>query len=129
MMTCNDIYLAALGKMGEKPSSPRNDDYAERAPYILASVSSDLSALNEKYASFKGETATPYTGSYLALTAAFPLHDRFASAASNYLASLLTVDEDEALSDKFFDAFCRTVAKITAEIPAERQKILDVYGD
>ena len=41
----------------------------------------------------------------------------------------LTVDEDGELSDTFFDKFCTAVAAITAEIPAERQKILDVYGE
>ncbi len=108
--------------MGESDGE-RNDDYAERAPYILASVSSDLAALNAQYT---GE-ASAFEGSYLALSEPFPLHARFAGAASDYLASLLTIDEDEALSDRFFDSFCRAVAKITAEIPGERQKILDIY--
>ncbi len=127
-MTCNDIYLSALGKMGERPSVPRNDDYAERAPYILGSVLSDLSSLNGQYLSARGEEGESFEGSYIALTDDFPLHPRFAGVVSDYLASLLTIDEDEAVSDKFFDAFCHGVAKITAEIPAERQKILDVYA-
>ena len=128
-MTCNDIYLAALRKFGDTAEEGRSEDYAERAPYILANVIADLSALDGQYRAMQGEQATPFTGVRIELEDEFPLSDRFAGAVSDHLAAMLTVDEDGELSDTFFDKFCTAVAAITAEIPAERQKILDVYGD
>ncbi len=128
-MTGNDIYLSALAKIGECASEERTDDYAERAPYILASAVSDLAALDRSYRAMRdGEAAEPFSGVYLPLEDDFPLSDRFASVVSDYLASMLTATEDEALSDTLFDRFCRGVALITAEIPAERRKITDIYG-
>lgn len=128
-MTCNDIYLAALRKFGDTAAEGRSEDYAERAPYILANVISDLSALDGQYRAMRGEKATPFARVRIELEDTFPLSDRFAGAVSDHLAAMLTVDEDSELSDTFFDKFCTAVAAITAEIPAERQKILDVYGE
>lgn len=127
-MTCKEIYLAALRKFGEVAEEGRSKDYAERAPYILANVMADLSALNGRYCAMHGEAATPFRGVRIELEDTFPLCERFAGVVSDYLAAMLTVDEDSELSDTFFDKFCSAVAAITAEIPAERQKILDVYG-
>ena len=128
-MTCKDIYLAALRKLGDTAEEERCEDYAERAPYILASVMADLSALNAQYCATRGEEATAFRGVRVELEDAFPLSERFSGAVSDHLAAMLTVDEDSELSDTFFDKFCTAVAAITAEIPAERQKILDVYGE
>ena len=128
-MTCNEIYLAALRKLGDTAQEERCEDYAERAPYILANVIADLSALNGQYCAVQGEKATPFAGVRIELEDEFPLCDRFAGAVSDHLAAMLTVDEDGELSDTFFDRFCTAVATVTAEIPAERQKILDVYGE
>ncbi|MBO5305296.1 MAG: hypothetical protein J6B12_00895, partial [Clostridia bacterium] len=63
----------------------------------------------------------------LPLTEPFPLSDRFAGAVSAYLASILLIDENSVLSDKLYDKFCLGITAITEEIPAERQKILDMY--
>lgn len=128
-MTCKEIYLAALRKFGDVAEEGRSEDYAERAPYILANVIADLSTLNGQYCAMQGRTATPFAGVRIELEDEFPLCDRFAGAVSDHLAAMLTVDEDGELSDTFFDKFCTAVAAITAEIPAERQKILDVYGE
>ncbi len=129
-MTCNELYISALRKVGEVAADDRAADYAERAPYLLASVISDLVRLDAQYRLSLGEEPpAPFAAAYISLDDEFPLHARFAGAVSDYLASYLVADEDDRLSDRFFDAFCRAVARLVSEIPAERQKILDMYED
>ncbi len=129
-MLCRDIYKAALGKLSEKADSARNADYAERAPYILANVVSDLRTLDDFYRESHGLPKAPElpgTEVCLPLTDPFPLADRFAGAVIEYLASALILRQNSELSDAFFSRFSHAVTAITAEIPAEKQRILDKY--
>lgn len=130
-MLCSQIYKKALRLIGEiEPDDARTEDYMERAPYILANAVSDLRMLDSYYrrAFSLGEQALNAEHELcLPLSEPFPLSDRFAGAVSAYLASILLIDEDSALSDKLYDKFCLGITAITQEIPAERQKILDMY--
>ncbi len=130
-MLCSQIYKKALRLIGEvEPDEARTEDYLERAPYILATAVSDLRILDSHYRrafSMKEQELAPNTELCLPLSEKFPLCDRFAGAVSAYLASILLIDEDSALSDKLYDKFCLGITAITGEIPAERQKILDMY--
>ena len=131
-MLCKSIYKKALRLIGEtQPDEARTEDYLERAPYILANAVSDLSRLDVFYRealSLEPQNLKEGTELCLPLSETFPLSKRFVSAASAYLASLLVIDENPTLSDKLYDKFCVGVTAITAEIPAERQKILDRYA-
>ncbi|MBQ7380607.1 MAG: hypothetical protein IJW69_00830 [Clostridia bacterium] len=130
-MLCSQIYKKALRLIGEiEPDDARTEDYMERAPYILANAVSDLRMLDSYYrrAFSLGEQALNVEHELcLPLSEPFPLSDRFVGAVSAYLASILLIDEDSALSDKLYDKFCLGITAITQEIPAERQKILDMY--
>ncbi len=130
-MLCSQIYKKALRLIGEiEPDDARTEDYLERAPYILATAVSDLRMLDAYYRRAfslgEQELKSEYE-LFLPLSEKFPLSDRFVGAVSAYLASILLIDEDSALSDKLYDTFCVGVTAITQEIPAERQKILDMY--
>lgn len=130
-MLCHQIYKKALRLIGEiEPDDARTEDYLERAPYILANAVSDLRRLDAYYReafSLREQVLVPDTELCLPLSEKFPLCDRFVGAVSAYLASILLIDEDSALSDKLYDKFCLAVTAITQEIPAEKQKILDMY--
>ncbi len=131
-MLCKNIYKKALRLIGEiRPDEARTEDYLERAPYILANAVADLGRLDIFYREALGleaQTIKEGTELCLPLSETFPLSKRFVGAASAYLASLLLIDENPSLSDKLYDNFCVSVTAITEEIPAERQRILDMYS-
>ena len=128
-MTNQEIYTATLRLLGEPSDEDRTEDYAERAPYILANFISDNAAVDKQYRQFTGaEEVTVKHSIYVPLTETFPLSDRFAPAAQFYLAYLLVSEEDPERSDTFFDRFCTAISTILAELPATREKILNVYN-
>lgn len=126
-MTNKDIYLGALALIAE-PVTEGAEDYAERAPYIMANFISENSALDGQYRLFLGaEKAGGGSPVYAAFDEEFPLSARFASAAQYYLASMLIADEDVDRADVFFDRFCTAMADILSEIPAMCEKIVSAY--
>ena len=128
-MLNKEIYRGALGLLSELGSEERAEDYAERAPYILANFISETAAADLQYRKFRGEDGGMAEAAvYVSLDDAFPLSPRFASAAEYYLASMLIDDEDGDRADGFFDRYCKALSDILAEIPAMREKILNVYG-
>ena len=127
-MTNKEIYQGALALIAE-PDGSGAEDYAERAPYIIANFITENSALDDRYRLFIGaedkKAAFPV---YAALDDVFPLLSRFSSAAQYYLASMLIADEDMERSDGFFDRYCTAMSDILSEIPAMCERITNVYG-
>ena len=127
-MTNKDIFLGALALVGE-PVGLDAEDYAERAPYIIANFITENAALDDKYRAATG--AAPKAASCPVFAAdddEFPLLPRVSPAAQYYLASMLIADEDGERSDGFFDKFCTAMTDIMADIPAVVGRIADVYG-
>ena len=130
-MKCTEIFKGALRLLNEKGATNENQDYAERAPYILSAMFSESAKIDKKYRtannlSKQGNINPTYTE----LTNDFPLCDRFTSAAIFYLASLLIIDENDDLSDSFYDKYCDSISSIVAEIPATQaviEQTLNVY--
>ena len=126
-MTNKDIYMGAMALMAE-PLAESAEDYAERAPYIMANFISENTALDGQYRLFLGaEKAEGNSPVYASFDEEFPLSSRFASAAQYYLASMLIADEDTERADLFFDRFCTAMADILSEIPAMCEKIVGAY--
>ena len=127
-MKCKDIFKSALRLLNEKGAEDELGDFVERAPYILSAMFSASARLDKAYrAAFGLGEQEAFSPTYAELDSTFPLCDRFASAAAFYLASLLIVDENDDLSDNFFDKYCDSMASISSEIPAEAEKIRNVY--
>ena len=122
------IYDAALRLLGESTAEEENEDYEERAPYLIATFCSEMRELNEKLARAKG-TASPELSECvcLALDEKFPLADRFSSAASLYLAAMLILEYDEDRSDKLYAQFSDAVSRIADGIPAMLETISNRY--
>jgi hypothetical protein len=51
----------------------------------------------------------------------------FVPAAVQYLASALIVDENEEMSDKFFDRYINLILEIRKTLPATQGAIVDRY--
>ena len=58
----------------------------------------------------------------------FPLCDVFAPAAIYHLASGLVIDENEEMSDKFFDRYISAILDIRKTLPSSVGAIVDRYG-
>jgi len=130
-MKCTEIFNGALRLLNEKGAADENQDYAERAPYILSAMFSECSKTDKKYRTANGLTKQgSFNSIYTDLTAEFPLCSRFNGAAIFYLASLLIIDENDELSDSFYDKYCDSISAIVAEIPdpqATVEQTLNVY--
>ena len=128
-MKNRDIYISALKLIGENEDVEINEDYAERAPYLLAAFCSDCSETEAAYREYKKIEASDDTDPVrLPLESEFPFVEKFSVAAAFYLAAMLIIDENAALSDKIYDRYCDLMARIQSEIPSRIEKIADRYG-
>lgn len=128
-MKNREIYDAALRVLAEKCVDGANDDYEERAPYLIANFCCESSSTDSAYRKAHSITAAKKVSAvFLDLDADFPCCDRFATAAVMYLAAMLIIDENAELSDKFFDRYSDTMSEICMEIPAVIERISDRYG-
>ncbi len=128
-MLFQELYDAAVQLVAEDPSHDTSEDYEERASYILATFCSQCAEADRLYrlANGLGNQSTQAV-TYVPLSNTFPLSDRFAPAATYYLSAMLTVDENEELSEKFFALYADALASIRASLPATAEKIGDRYG-
>lgn len=127
-VTCTNIYEAALALLAE-PDEERCADYAERAPYILASLLSEAGAADAMWREAHNLPAQPsFNSVYVGLAEQFPLCDRFVAPSAAYLAAFLILDENEALSDKLYEKYCDGMSSICSELPAIKKSITDIYG-
>lgn len=128
-MKNKDIYVSALRHIGENADVEGNEDYEERAPYLLAAFVGEAVQTAAEHAEANGLCA-PYAFEcvYLPLEADFPFDKRFAGAAIMYLAAMLIIDENAELSDKLFDRYCDIMSSIRAELPTSIEKIAQRYG-
>ena len=127
-MLCNEIYASALRLLGESVTEGENEDYKERAPYLIASFCGAAKSTDKAWRlSMALEPQQSWNCVCIPLENDFPLSDRFVSAASFYLAAMLVIDSDEALSDKLYALFCSEMSEINGEIPAIIEAISNRY--
>ena len=126
-MQNRDIYISALRLIGEVAEN--NDDYMERAPYLLAAFCTESAETDIAYRREHSLDPRPRVSSVcIPLDTDFPCADRFATAAASYIAAMLVIDENAELSDRLFDRYCDIMATIQSEIPSRIEKIVDRYG-
>ena len=124
--TNNDIYLSALALIDESESKGDTADLAERAPFILASFCSTCRSLDKKLRMRDSLEPQPkFSSVRLSLDGEFPLCDALSAPAAAYLASMLVIDENPALSESLYDKYCDAIATIGAECSCSA--ISDVY--
>ena len=121
-MTYQEIYDAALRMICESTNSEENADYEERAPYILATFCNECAPIEVAYC--KAHKILPPNIAPLvriAMIDTFPLNARFSAAVVYYLCAMLVIDENEALSDKFFSLYTDAVSLVQASIEKAEQ--------
>ncbi|MBO5416938.1 MAG: hypothetical protein J6A83_09970 [Clostridia bacterium] len=127
-MKNKDVYDSALRILAEKNVAGANDDYEERAPYLLAAFCAESAEADRIYRRVNGLTeAKTVNAVYVPLTDDFPCSPRFCAAASTYLAAMLIFDDNTELSDKLFDRYSDMMSAICYELPALVEPIRDKY--
>lgn len=129
-MLCRDIYDSALRLLGESVNDGENDDYEERAPYLIASFCNEAANTDRAWRiSREFDVQGEWNSICIPLTNDFPLSERFVSAAAFYVAAMLVIDYNESLSDKLYERFCDAMSTISEEIPAIIEAIANRYFD
>lgn len=127
-MTVREIYEGALRLMSEDADDERNDDYAERTPYVMATFCSQVSGTDSVIRKLSGESeANSYSPVYLSLEDEFPLLDVFVAPAMLYLAAMLVIDYDAELYDRFFTRYCDAISQICDTTAGVCEKTSDRY--
>ena len=129
-MTNQEIFNAALRMCCEgNYGNSYIKDYTERAPYILASFLTHTAELAQKYRRLHslGDIA-PFEGVSIELTEEFPVPSIFSSAAVFYLSAMLTIEENEEMSDKFFALCNDELSRIEDSLPMMTESIVNKYA-
>ena len=122
------IYDAALRALGMSNGHEFDCDYAERAPYLIATFCSDAAQMDRDYReTHKLPAQEEFNEVYLPLEQNFPLYKRFSRPAVFYLASMLVIEENEALSERMFEIYCDALSTAVSEIPFKKGKTVDIY--
>ena len=130
-MTYRDLIKSSLATVCEDPSASFGvEDYSARAPFLLASFITRYAKLDGEYRKANGMTSKAIHTDIAEVDPEddFPLCDAFFPAAINYLASGLVIDENEEMSDKFFDRYIGIILDIRNTLPAQKEQIVDRYG-
>lgn len=129
-MTYQEILDAAMRICCEGSYSTNYiKDYTERAPYILASFLTHIAPLERKYRrAYALEEVPPFEGVTVALTDTLPLPSVFASSAVFYLSAMLTIEENEEMSDKFFAQCSDALSRIESNLPTTVEAIVNRYA-
>ena len=130
-MTYRDLITSAMASVCEDSATPFGfEDYTSRAPYLLASFVTQYAKLDSDYRKANNMTGKEIFTDMVAVNPddTFPLCDVFVPAAIYHLASGLVMDENEEMSDKFFDRYIKIILEIRDSMPATTSAIIDRYG-
>lgn len=115
-MTCQRVFDLALRLLAESSVSGEVEDYADRAPALILLCVTDLAPIDGGEREEKAELPD------CALSAPFPLAERFLPCVAYYLAAMLVLEERPELSKSLY-------AMYESHLPlAVNQPIRDRYG-
>ena len=131
-MQNREIYDAALRFLAESTTEGENEDYKERAPYLIAAACTRLSDLDTRIRHAEGKGPSKFNTVSLSLDVLFPLSDRLSPAVVLYLSSMLILESDEERSDKLYRQYLEAVQCIedaypATEKPGTSHSIIDKY--
>lgn len=127
-MTAEIIYQGALRLIGESTDESDNQDYLDRAPYILGTFCSQTRGVDAVARKLRGKTSSNTSDVvYLDLDSQFPLLDDFAPAAELYLAAMLVIDYDAALYERLFERYCDLISTVCSSIESVSESTVNKY--
>ena len=127
-MKNRDIYNGAMRVLSEQIDVSVNDDYEDRAPYLIAAFYDENRDIDHAYRRANSLPEAPEVNAvFVDLGEDFPCAPRFSSACCMYVAAMLVLDENSELSDKLYDKYSDMMSTISSRIPSFVEKISDRY--
>lgn len=127
-MTNQEIYDSALRLASEVPNPDANEDYEDRAPYLIAAVCHRYAALDVLYRKAHGMDEQKILDiNCFPFPTLFPLSTVFAAAVSSAVAGMLVLQENEQMSERLLKMADEMVDEIQRSLPYKKEKILSHY--
>ena len=127
-MKNKDIYKAALHLLSQPVSEDENEDFEDRAPFLISAFCFDVLEIDSALRRLLGiKPLEDFNRVYLPLDEDFPLVDKLAYPAAKYLAAMLVIDENPELSDKLYEQYCDSISRLRSEIPCVSESIKNKY--
>ena len=115
--------------MSESMAEGVNDDYEERAPYLIAAFCDECADIDRAYRKANSLPEAPEVNAVcVELSDDFACAPRLSSACCMYVASMLIMDENSELSDRLYDKYSDMMSSISAGLPYFVEKISDIYA-
>ena len=130
-MTYYDILDGAVAAICEDVTNTRLiEDYILRGQFIMANFVTQYAKLDATYRQAHEMESREITlnTTMVDLEDEFPMSDIFVPVAVHYLAAGMVIDENEEMSDKYFDRYINGILQIRKELPAKQGAIVDKYG-
>lgn len=127
-MKNREIYELSLSLLAQQIDSAENDDFEERAPFLIASFCAEACELDRYLRQGAGiGGARDFERVRVDLDEDFPLLERLAPLAGLYLAAMLVIDEDGTLSDTLYERYCDGMTALRCGIPCAVEEIVNAY--
>ena len=130
-MTNYDILDGAIAAVCEDVTNSRLiEDYVIRGQFLLANFVTQYARLDAIFREANGIEAQEIQLNTIMLDPEedFLMCNVFVPVAIHYVAAGLVIDENEEMSDKFFDRYVDGILQIRKELPAKQGAIVDKYG-
>ena len=131
MITYYDILDGAVAAVCEDVTKSRSvEDYIIRGQFLLANFVTQYAELDAVFRKATGMAPQEIKTDLVMVDPEddFLMCDVFIPIAIHYVASGMVLDENEEMSDKFFDRYVNGILKIKNELPAQQGAIVDKYG-
>ena len=130
-MTYYDILDSAIAAVCEDVTNSRlTEDYVIRGQFLLANFITQYAKLDATFREANGMTPQEIKLNTVTVDPEedFVMCDVFIPVAIHYVAAGLVIEENEEMSDKFFDRYVDGILQIRKELPAKQGAIVDKYG-
>lgn len=130
-MTYYDVLNGALAATCENTLISRaTEDYIFRGQFLLANFVTQYARLDMQYRQANNLEIREIQTDMVSVDTEdeFPLSDVFIPVAIYFAASGFVLDENEEMSDKFFDRYVNGILEIRQGLPAVQSAIVDKYG-
>lgn len=127
-MNCRKIFDCAAALIAEDPHNDDIQDLLDRSVGILNTCIYNTYDINNMYEMRVLNRPEPQYCEIESIDDEFPLCDDMAGICIYYLASVLVNNENVELSDNFNGEYKSLLNDIIKKIPADVEKISDIYG-
>lgn len=126
-MKNRDVFSLAMALLAESGDRYSVSEYEERAGYLIPAFCIEVRSISNRLALLEGGAPYGEIPPFVSLDEEFPVKDALVPAAAAYLAAMLVLAEDGALSDTLFARYCDAASSVREALTARIERIRDLY--